>query len=484
VARVVVVGLGPAGVDLLTPSALAALHREVPRYLRTSRHPAAEAAVGASSFDDLYETAGSLDDVYAGVVATLADAAHEHGEVVYAVPGSPLVAERTVVLLRARDDLDVEILPALSYLDLAWVALGIDPLAAGVRLVDGRRFAVEAASERGPLLVGQCDTREVLSDIKLAVDDPPDEPVVVLQRLGLSDAAVFSVSWDDLDRSFEPDHLTTLWVPSLATPVGRELVRFHELVRTLRDQCPWDREQTHLSLTKHLLEETYEVLEAIEAHDPDDAALDAHLEEELGDLLFQVEFHAVIAEQDGRFTIADVARGIHDKLVRRHPHVFGPTAGQDGHVVAETSEQVLTNWEQIKQAEKGHASVMDGIAGNLPSLAYATKVQRKAASVGFDWPTVEGALPKIDEELRELTAVLGSDDAAAREELGDLLFAVCNVARHAGIDPEAALRAATAKFRTRFTAVEHLAAERGQTLASLDLDGLDALWDAVKAAEA
>ena len=471
--RVVVVGLGPAGPDLLSVAALDTLARIPHRYLRTARHPAAAAVADATSFDDVYESAPTLGEVYPRIVDALVAAAGEHGEVVYAVPGSPLVAERTVALLRQRPEVDVVVLPALSYLDLAWAALGIDPLAAGVRLVDGRRFATEAAGERGPLLVAQCDTPAVLSDIKLAVDEPPATPVTVLQRLGLAGEAVFDVAWGDLDRSFEPDHLTTLWVPALAAPVGQELVRFHELVRTLREQCPWDREQTHRTLTKHLLEEAYEVLEAIEAHDPDDAERDAHLEEELGDLLFQVEFHAVIAEQDGRFTMADVARGIHDKLVRRHPHVFGT-------VDAATSEQVLATWEQIKRDEKGRTSIMEGIAGNLPSLAYATKVQKKAAGVGFDWDSVHGALPKVTEELGELVDVL-HDPARAHEELGDLLFAVCNVARHTGIDPEAALRAATAKFRDRFTGIERLAADRGLDLAALDLAALDALWDEVKA---
>jgi tetrapyrrole methylase family protein / MazG family protein len=347
-----------------------------------------------------------------------------------------------------------------------------------VRLVDGRRFAEEAAGERGPLLVAQVDSRLVLSEVKLAVDEWPAVPVTVLQRLGLPDERVFEVSWPELDRSVEPDHLTTLWIPSLEAPVGQELVRFHELVRTLREQCPWDREQTHASLTRHLLEESYEVLEAIEAYDAETGEGDDHLCEELGDLLFQVEFHATIAEQEGRFSMADVARGIHDKLVRRHPHVFGT-------VEAETAEQVLTNWEQIKQAEKGHASVMDGLPGNLPSLLYAHKVQKKAASVGFDWDDVHGAFPKIAEETAELAAALhdgappqGADHV--REELGDLLFAVVNVARHAGIDAEAALRAATAKFRARFQAVEQLVDERGLALRALSLAELDALWDEVK----
>jgi tetrapyrrole methylase family protein/MazG family protein len=470
--RVVVVGLGPAGPELLTAETLAVIERTPHRYLRTVRHPSAPAVPAAHSFDDLYETSASFGEVYGAIVDALVEAADEHGVVLYAVPGSPLVAERTVELLRADQRVAVDLVPALSYLDLAWAALGIDPLAAGVRLVDGRRFAVEAAGEPGPLLVAQCDSRAILSDIKLAVDDDGvPGPVTVLQRLGLPDQAVFEVAWDELDRAVEPDHLTTLWIPSLGAPVGQELVRLHELVRTLREQCPWDREQTHRSLTSHLIEETYEVVDAIESGD------DEHLAEELGDLLFQVEFHAVIAEQEGRFTMADVARGIHDKLVHRHPHVFGAVAADD-------AEQVLINWEAIKRAEKGRTSLFDGIPGGLPALAYAAKVQRKAASVGFDWDSVDGALPKIAEEATELAGVAGTDARRAAEELGDLLFAVVNVARHLHIDPEAALRAATLKFRTRFEAVEALADERGQSLDGLDLDALDALWDEVKAAEA
>jgi tetrapyrrole methylase family protein / MazG family protein len=472
--RVVVVGLGPAGPELVTAATLTAIESIDRRFLRTRRHPAASLVADATTFDDLYDQAPSFEDVYTGIVEALVTAATEHGAVLYAVPGSPLVAERAVERLRADPRVEVQILPALSFLDLAWAALGIDPMAMSVRLVDGRRFAVEAAGERGPLLLAQCDRRDVLSDIKLAVDIEPDEPVVVLQRLGLPDEAVFPVAWADLDRAFEPDHLTTLWMPTLAAPVGQEVARFHALVRTLREQCPWDQAQTHASLTRHLIEETYELVEAIDGLDA--AGDDEHLIEELGDVLFQVEFHAVIAEQQGRFSIADVARRVHDKLVLRHPHVFGT-------VEADTAAEVLVNWEAIKRAEKGRTSMFEGIPAGLPSLSYAAKVQRKAASVGFDWPDVHGALPKIAEEAGELAAV--TDDAKrSYDELGDLLFAVVNVARHLDLDPEAALRAATAKFRTRFEGVEALAAARGLTIDALDLAGLNALWDEVKAKSA
>ena len=462
--RVVVVGLGPAGADLLTGAAVAAIERVPKRFVRTVRHPAASVVADATSFDEVYESSTSFDEVYDRIVEALVDAARVHREVLYAVPGSPLVAERTVERLRADARVTAEIVPGLSFLDLAWARLGVDPVASGVRVVDGRRFAIEAAGERGPLLVAQCDTRAVLSDIKLSVDGAPEPVATVLHHLGLPDESVRTVAWAELDRAIEPDHLTSLWLPELAAPVGAELVRFAELVRTLRERCPWDREQTHQSLTRHLLEETYEVLEAIEGL----PASSAHLEEELGDLLFLVVFHATLATEAGEFTLADVARGIHDKLVHRHPHVFGTVA-------ADTPDAVMRNWEQIKQAEKGRESLMDGIPGDLPSLLYAHKVQRKAASIGFDWDSPAGVYPKVAEELREV-----EDDPGA-EELGDLLFAAVNLARHLEVDPEAALRGATAKFRDRFRLMEAMAAERGVVLAGLDLAGLDALWDEAKA---
>jgi tetrapyrrole methylase family protein/MazG family protein len=448
-ARVVVAGLGPAGPDLLTVGTQEAIDRIPRRFLRTSRHPSASAVPDAPSFDDLYEQGESFEDVYRAIADALVAAAGEHGEVLYLVPGSPDVAERSVELLLADGRVPVEVLPAVSFADLAWSRVGT-----GARLVDAYRFAEEAAGDRGPFVVYHCHSRLLLSDVKLAVDDGPD--VLVLQRLGLPDEAVFEVPWADLDRAFEPDHLTSVYVPALESPVAAELVRFAELVRTLRERCPWDREQTHRTLTRHLLEETYEVLEAIEGDDP------GHLCEELGDLLFQVFFHAALGAEAGHFDLADVARGVHDKLVRRHPHVFGSAS-------ADTAGQVMKNWEQIKQEEKGRASLMDGIPGDLPSLLHAHKVQRKAASVGFDWPEIGPVYEKVLEELDEVRAD-PSDD-----EVGDLLFAVVNLARHLGVDPEAALRGATAKFRDRFRAVEALAADRGIPLADAE-----PLWDEVK----
>ena len=249
-------------------------------------------------------------------------------------------------------------------------------------------------------------------------------------------------------------------------------------------------------MVPHLLEETYEVVDAIQAldraagetEDRTDLAVDlavdpdADLIEELGDLLYQIEFHATIAEQEGRFTIADVATGIHDKLVRRHPHVFGELAGTDL-----DTEQVLSNWDDIKRVEKSRTSVFDGIPRSMPALSYAAKVGNKASKVGFDWPDVSGAFPKIAEETAELHEAMNDVPAGTdagdhiAEELGDLLFAIVNVARHLRVDPELALRAATDKFRSRFEGVEQLAISRNIDLRAADLATLDALWDDVKA---
>lgn len=417
---VTVVGLGPAGLDLLTVQARAAIEAVPVRFLRTTVHPSAAAVPGATSFDDLYEQADRFEEVYDAICDRLVDAARRHGEVLYAVPGSPLVLERSVRHLRSRDDVEVHLVPSLSFLDLAYDRLGIDPIEAGVRLVDGHTFATDAAGERGPLLVAHCHANWVLSEIKLAVEDATgDEEVVILQRLGGPDERVVHTTWAELDRTVDADHLTSVYVPQLGAPVGQEYVRFHQLARTLREQCPWDREQTHTTLVPYLLEECHEVIDALTGLDPDDPSTDDHLVEELGDLLYQIEFHATIAEQDGRFSMADVARGIHDKLVRRHPHVFDPN-----HEHATDDDALVRQWEQLKQDEKQRSSPFDGIPRSLPALARADKVLKRAGRAGLAGPPTPA----------------GPDD------IGLALLHVVARARSLGVDPELALREATDRY--------------------------------------
>ena len=449
---VTVVGLGPAGVELVTEGTRVLVDATPPaaRYLRTLRHPSAPFVEPATSCDDLYGAAEYIEQVYEAITERLVAAAERHGTVLYAVPGSPAVAERSVQLLLADDRVRVEMHPALSFADLAWSRLGIDPLASGARLVDGGRFGEESAGERGPLLVAQCDSAESLAAVALALPAPATE-VWVLHHLGLSTERVERLRAADLARWEPVDHLTSLYIPEMAEAPAADLVRFGELVATLRAECPWDRRQTHRSLRRHLLEEVYEVLEAIDSLPEPPAAGGAvvagagyeNLEEELGDLLFHVFFHATLAAEQGQFTISDVVRQVDDKLRRRHPHVFGPTSG-----VATGDGSLEAGWEQLKRAEKGRASVMDGIPEALPALLGALKVQKRAETAGLDRGTEASALAR----LRVAVEV----PAPRRDEawLGSLLFDAVELARHCSLDPESALRAATTAARAEFRRVE------------------------------
>lgn len=474
--RITVVGLGPGNPQLITTETLNAIERIPVRFVRTQQHPSAHLVPNATSFDDVYDTASSFDSVYDSITAELLSAARTHDHILYAVPGSPLVLERTVALLRQQSDVEVSVLPAIGFLDDVWRVLNIDPVESALSLIDGHTFAESAAGRTGALLVAHTHANWVLSNIKLSIDDiDPNTPVTLLHHVGLPDECIVSTTWSEMDRTLDADHLTSLWIPALGTPVAAEMVRFHSLARTLRDECPWDMEQTHTSLVRYLLEETYEVVDAIEHLNADDPSTDDDFIEELGDLLYQIEFHAAIAEEQGRFTMADVARTVHDKLVARHPHVFGD-------VEVSSSSDVENNWEAIKRAEKPERTgIFDGVVQAAPSLSFAAKVQQRAARAGFDWPNVDGPLAKISEEATEVRDALTSGDPeATHTEVGDLLFAVVNVARHLDIDPESALRSAVHKFRSRVEAVESLASERGLVMKDMSLQQLDELWEVVK----
>jgi tetrapyrrole methylase family protein/MazG family protein len=476
---VTVVGLGPAGPELLTIATRTVLATADSAFLRTRRHPAAVGLGGVECFDHHYDASSTFDEVYSRIVEDVVAAAYESaaggrgGHVVYGVPGSPLVAERTVELLRADPRVDVNVIPALSFMDLAWDRLGLDPVSSGVRMVDGMHFAEASAGERGPLLVAQCWSTSVLSEIKLSVDtDRVGAPqvVTVLHHLGLPDEWVGTVAWNDIDRAVVPDHLTSIFIPSVGAPIGNELMALDGLVRRLRQECPWDRRQTHASLTRNLLEEAYEVVDAIDALDGAraDGGVRAtpqadgdpfeHLAEELGDLLFQVYFHAYLAAEAGRFTLADVAKGIYDKLVARHPHVFGNAELTD-------AAAVEAHWEEIKQSEKGRTSVTDGIPNALPALALSAKLQRQAGGVaGIELPGFEQERAWVAAALAQLPApsgnpgeVIGTDDqseGSVLRQVGGLLWSVADLGRLLGVDPEDALRVTARRFRQHVLAAE------------------------------
>lgn len=415
--RVVVVGLGPAGPDLAEQSVLRALATHPGALLRTRRHPAAAGLERVASLDHLYHEAERFDHLYARMAEEVCARAEALGEVLFAVPGSPLVAERTVALLRARSDIDLVVRPALSFVDLAWDRLGIDPIAAGVTLLDASPAAL--AGRVGPLLLAQCWSREILSEIKLAPEESPPTGATLLHHLGLPDEQVVEVAWSEVDRTLEPDHLTALYVPAWGSAVGAAFFRLEELARELRTRCPWDREQTPQSLVGSLREEAFEAIEALEELGADGEGAD-HVAEELGDLLYQVVIQARMAAEAGLFTLSEVADGVAEKLVRRHPHVFGDAERPDPDAVARA-------WDADKRREKGRASALDGVPASLPALAWAATLYRRAARAGLvaDRPT--GA-------------------AGDERELGEQLFELVTRAVEADLDPEVALRRAV---RTR-----------------------------------
>ncbi|MFV0523202.1 MAG: MazG nucleotide pyrophosphohydrolase domain-containing protein [Acidimicrobiales bacterium] len=461
--RLTVCGLGPGDPGLVTAQTIETLAGASRVFLRTGRHPSvALAGADAVTLDHHYAGADRFDQVYRAIVETLVAAAGDgDGDVVYAVPGSPLVLERTVGLLRSDERVEVRTLPAVSFLDEVWAVMGVDPVETGVRLVDGHRFAVDAAGERGPLLVAHVHAPWVLSDIKLALGDVDDEPtVVVLQRLGSADQRVTEVAWSDLDRVVEPDHLTSVYLPALAEPVGRELADAVAVMHRLRQECPWDRRQDHRSLRRYLIEEAYEVLDAIDRLPPGapgpavealpggngpgpngsapnpvevvGGAAYADLEEELGDLLMQVLFHAELASEAGQFGLAEVASGLTTKLIARHPHVFGDAP-------ATTAAEVRASWDRIKATEKtDRDSVLDGIPKGMPALAWAAKLMERIDRSG------------VEVVAREVGEATGPGE----RETGDALLRMVVAARSVGVDPESALRVAVSALDHRFRTAE------------------------------
>jgi tetrapyrrole methylase family protein/MazG family protein len=459
--RITVVGLGPGPAEWLSPAAVDCLRRG-PVFARTGLHPALSALdVPYESFDAVYEQASTLDEVHAAIAERLLGVSGE-GEAVLALPGDGLVGEGLLERLRA-GGAEVRVVPGVPLAIGALAATDV-PASEGVQAVEATALGGQGVdlrvelNPRWPAVVVGVYSRAVANDLKLALQRvyPPEHEVVGVHHPGLADQRVQRLALAEIDRGGLPlDHLTHLVVPSVPEfcPTGSAHV-LRSIVARLRAPeigCPWDLQQTHRTLTPYAIEEAYEVVEAIE-EDLGPAAL----AEELGDLLLQVVLHAEIADQSDEFDWNDVVRGLSAKLVR--------------------------NWDILKAAEKSGqvpASALDGVPRALPALKRAAELTRKAAKAGFDWPTREGTLDKVREELGELLAA--SNLAERREELGDLLIIIAKLATHEGIDPEEALRAANAKFIRRFQALEQIAAERGwSSLANQPVTDLEAAWREAK----
>ncbi|MED4988372.1 nucleoside triphosphate pyrophosphohydrolase [Geobacillus sp. NFOSA3] len=476
-------GLGAGDIEQLPLGVYRKLKTASPLFFRTKEHPVVAAledeGVSFTSFDSIYEKHEQFEDVYEEITAILLEQVKER-DIFYAVPGHPLVAEKTVQLLleaERRKECRVVIEGGQSFLDALFTTLKIDPIE-GFQLIDATSFQGDEWQLTKHTIFCQVYDSFIASEVKLTLMEqlPDDYPVYIVTAAGSKEEKVTKIPLYELDRSTTLNNLTSVYVP----PVREEKLLYHRfetlrrVIATLRgpNGCPWDRKQTHESLKRYLLEETYELFEAIDEND------DEHMIEELGDVLLQVMLHAQIGEDEGMFSIDDVIRGITEKMIRRHPHVFGD-------IIVENAEQVVENWQRIKEKEKKDRSnsLLDDVPKSLPNILKAYEFQKKAAKVGFDWDDVKPMWEKVEEEIAEFKReTLAERNTRSRliSEFGDILFALINIARYYDINPEEALHSTNKKFYQRFSYIEEQAQKHGVALTSLSLAELDRFWEEAK----
>lgn len=480
--KILVVGLGAGDIEQLTLGVYRLLKQSQHTYLRTKEHPVIhelkEEGIDFQSFDHIYEKYDTFEEVYEEICTQLFRLA-ENQSIIYAVPGHPFVAERTVQLLlerAAEHNIEVEIGGGQSFLDPLFAAVKMDPIE-GFQLLDATSLRKDEIEIRQHIIIGQVYDTFIASDVKLTLMEklPDDYEIYIVTAAGSKAENVRKVPLYELDREVSLNNLTSVYVPPVTDEVilYKQFTKLRQIIAELRgpNGCPWDKVQTHHSLKKYLLEEAYELVEAINEEDID------HIIEELGDVLLQVLLHAQIGEDEGYFSIDEVMESLSAKMIRRHPHVFG-----DKH--AETAEDVVKNWQEIKQEEKGEArppSLLEKAGQHLPNTLRAYEIQKQAAKVGFDWEKVEEAWEKVKEEMNEFEVeVKRGEQEKWIQEFGDILFAIINVARFYQINPEEALFATNQKFIRRFSYVEKCVVASGKGFENFSLDELDQFWDEAK----
>lgn len=478
---ITIIGLGPGDASLLTRQTWALLNELDEIYLRTAQHPVVAAfpkKLHIHSFDSVYEKTEKFEDVYAIIVDEILSVVREGKSVTYAVPGHPFVAESTSpqIIQKAKElGIATRVFDSVSFLEPIFSALGLDPFPA-ITLMDALEIADSNFPQfppSRPILIAQIYSRVVAAELKQTLLEiySDEHPVKLIHAAGTSSEVIECIPLYEIDRSKQIGIFTSLYIEPL--PKGSSFEEFQEIIARLRapDGCPWDRKQTHQSLRKHLLSETYEVLAALDEEDP------KHLCEELGDLLLQIVLHAQIAVEDGEFNMSDVLKGIHDKLIRRHPHVFDT-------VLVDGVDAVLKNWEQIKAEERKdngkqkENGLLSGVPTNYPALAQAQEIQDRAARVGFDWNSIEPVMEKIYEELEEVKNAKDGNERG--KELGDVVFALVNLIRWYDLDAETIVRETNTRFRKRFNFIENRVREKGKIMQDFSLEELDQIWDEAK----
>ncbi|WP_088043543.1 nucleoside triphosphate pyrophosphohydrolase [Bacillus sp. EAC] len=478
---ITVLGLGAGDIEQLPLGIYKVLQKTENLFLRTKDHPVIQElqneGLTYQSFDAVYEKHDRFEDVYSEIVDRLIEAS-THTSITYAVPGHPLVAEKTVQLLielANEGEIHLDIKGGQSFLDAMFTSLQIDPIE-GFQFIDATDLENEYITYRQHLIICQVYDQMTASHTKLKLMEqlPDDYEVYIVTAAGSKEEIISKVPLFELDRDTSINNLTSVYIP----PVKHEEDLYHQfetlrsVIATLRgpDGCPWDQKQTHESLKKYLLEEAYELLEAIDEED------DEHIIEELGDVLLQVMLHAQIGEDDGYFSIQDVIKGLVSKLIYRHPHVFG-------NVHVENEDEVVQNWQQLKEAEKGKdvESILSGIPKELSGLLKAEKLQSRAAKVGFDWTELTPVVDKIKEEIAEVLAAIELKDQSKIEaELGDVLFSIVNLARFIDVNPEEAILKTNSKFTKRFQFIESRLGEMNKSFSDVSLEEMDEIWNEAK----
>lgn len=484
--KIYIIGLGPGDINSLSLGAVKRLQSGELNVLRTEVHPTVEYLkenkIPYTSYDFVYENGEDFSEVYNFIVSDLLEKAKKYNSINYFVPGNPLVAEKTVDLLlkkRENQNIKMEIIPGMSFIDPIIVAVGHDPIN-GLKIIDGLNIKGQYVDINIGNVITQVYNKRIASQVKLELSEVygDDYEICVINSAGVPyKEQIFKIPIYKLDRMEEISYLTSIYIPKV-DKINKKIYDMSDLLTimgTLRgdEGCPWDIEQTHKSIRECVVEEAYEVVNAIDEDDME------NLCEELGDILLQVVFHSDIAKDEGYFNIWDVITGICNKLIFRHPHVFGEKK-------VENCDEVVYNWNEMKFKKRNIESYTDRIKEipYLPSLMRSFKIQERAADIGFDWDDVSGAIDKVDEEYHEVIEALnvskGGDMGKVESELGDLLFAVVNVCRFLDINPEIALNKTINKFIERFDFMEKKSKENNKDLKDMTLEEMDMLWNRAK----
>ena len=478
--KISIVGLGPGEYSLISQGALDVLHSNCRIYLRTEKHPIVnklKETIKYTSLDYFYDSEKSFEDVYYKISKYIIELAKE-GDLVYAVPGHPRVAEKTVGIIEsmAKDNnIEVETIASMSFVDAMFNYLGLDP-ADGFKLIDAFEIENSYIDTNTSMIITQIYDHFIASNIKLKLMEyyDYDQEVCIVNGAGIKTLESKKyVPLYELDRSENLfNYLTSLYIPKSSKKMYNTVHDLENIMNTLRGEngCDWDKKQTHQSLKKYIIEEAYELCQAIDNDDIDEMI------EELGDILLQVIFHCQIGKEEGYFEFKDAVSGICKKLINRHPHVFN-------NVELDMSKFDKT-WEELKREEKGEIDITSSlkrIPSHLPALIKAEKIQHKASLIGFDFNNINDIFEKINEEYKELLDECNAGNIKyIKEELGDLLFSIVNLARFLHIDSEEVLNLTNQKFIDRFEFMEQNASKLNKKLEDLALDQMEELWQSAK----